>query len=157
MKEEALRNARAVRTPDGYTFYRQPDGTYTDHPDPDGADLVTNFDDLYASMEGDLIVAIDAEGRRIETTVYRLELWLDFEDGRALRPQYLAYVTPGGDGFPDVRIEFLPETCETFEGEPHTMTPEEIEAAEDCIGDDFNTRSSWALDALEITYIPATE
>ncbi|MHC4070612.1 MAG: DUF7178 family protein, partial [Planctomycetota bacterium] len=41
-----------VQTEDGYTFYRQDDGTYTDHVDPEQADMT--FESLQAMRDEDL-------------------------------------------------------------------------------------------------------
>lgn len=63
---------KIVITEDGYKFFRQEDGTYTDDPDPERADLV--FENL-AAIENEGLVPIALED--LEIKVYEgLEGWI---------------------------------------------------------------------------------
>ncbi len=46
-------NLPKYRTDDGYTFYLQPDGTLTDHVDPELSDMTFDSLDAFVDEEGE--------------------------------------------------------------------------------------------------------
>ena len=161
-------------TEDGYTFYRQPDGTFTDNRDPDLADMV--FEDFDELREGDLGLLPGEFSERGDLAKRRgqqiLDDWFAFMEGplddgvlyqRALNRQR-GFNTPGLRLVPDPVDEAVPAISTTQSGTgtlegalgPHksqlAVEYDEgiIGAYNDAHGTDYEARSVFDLDPEEV-------